>query len=177
MANWQIDPDHSVASFRVRHMMITYVHGQYNKLSGSASFNPDAPTDLSLEVTVDAAGIYTGIKQRDGHLLSPDFFDSASFPVITYKSTGYTGTIKQGRLSGELTIRNTTRPVTLDLTFSGPLKGPEDFGGETVLGITASTTIKREEFGITWNVPMADSGLMVGRDIEIELNIEADLEK
>ena len=175
MTKWNIDPDHSVAAFRVRHMMVAHVRGQFNKLSGSAQFDRTDPSTLSLEVSVDATGLYTGIPQRDEHLSSPDFFDVASHPAITFKGTDFTAAGDGGKLSGDLTIHGTTRPVTLAVAFAGPLVGPEDFGGETVLGITATATINREDFGMVWNVPMDDGGVMVGREIEIELNIEADL--
>ena len=177
MAKWNIDPDHSVAAFNVLHMMAAHVRGQFNKLSGSAQFDPVDRSSFSLEVTIDATGLYTGIAQRDGHLSSPDFFDLAIYPAISFKSTGFKASSGGGRLAGDLTIHGVTQPITLDVKFSEPVVSPQDFGGETTLGITATTTINREEFGMTWNVPMDDGGVMIGKDIRIDLDIEADLEE
>jgi polyisoprenoid-binding protein YceI len=156
-------------------MMVAHVRGQFNKLSGSAQFDRADHSTFSLDVSVDTTGLYTGISQRDEHLSSPDFFDVAAHPAITFKSTGFKAAGEGGTLTGDLTIHGTTKSVTLNVSFSGPLVGPEDFGGETVLGIAATATINREDFGMAWNVPMDDGGVMVGKEIEIELNIEADL--
>jgi polyisoprenoid-binding protein YceI len=177
MARWNIDPDHSMAAFRVRHMMVANVRGQFNRLSGTAEFDQAAPTSFSLEVSIDAAGLYTGIAQRDEHLKSPDFFDVEAHPAITFKSTGFTAAGNGGKLAGDLTIHGVTRPVTMEAVISGPLKGPEDFGGETVLGISVTGKVNREDFGMTWNVPMDNDGIMVGREINVEMSIEADIEE
>jgi polyisoprenoid-binding protein YceI len=177
MAKWNIDPDHSVAAFKVQHMMVSHVRGQYNKLSGAVQFDPADRSSFSLELMVDATGLYTGIRKRDDHLASPDFFDVATHPTITFKSTGFTASGNGGRLTGDLAIHGVTKSVTLEVTFSGPVVSPEDFGGETTLGITATATINREDFGMAWNVPINDEGVMVGRDIGINLDIEADLEE
>jgi polyisoprenoid-binding protein YceI len=177
MAKWNIDPDHSVAAFKIQHMMVAHVHGQFNKLSGSARFDPADHSTFSLEVMVDATGLYTGITKRDDHLASPDFFDMSTHPTITFKSTGFTALGDGGRLAGNLTIHGVTKSVILEVTFSGPIISPEDFGGETTLGITASATINREDFSMAWNVPMDNGGVMVGWDIGINLDIEADQEK
>ena len=177
MTKWNIDADHSVAAFKVRHMMLTHVRGQFNKLSGSARFEPTDRSSFSLELTIDATGLYTGIAQRDEHLSSPDFFDVATHPTITFKSTGFSAAGAGCSLTGDLTIHGITKSVTLDVTFSGPVVIPEDFGGETTLGIKATVTINRENFGMGWNVPMADGGVMVGMDIVIDLDVEADMEE
>ena len=131
----------------------------------------------SWEVTIDATDLYTGIAQRDEHLSGPDFFDLAIHPTISFKSTGFKASDGGGRLAGDLTIHGVTQPITLDVKFSGPVVSPEDFGGETTLGITATTSINREEFGMVWNMPMDDGGVVVGKDIGIDLDIEADLEE
>ena len=152
MAKWNIDPDHSVAAFNVRHMMAAHVRGQFNKLSGSAQFDPADRSSFSLEVTIDATGLYTGIAQRDEHLSSPDFFDMATYPAISFKNTGFKASGDGGMLAGDLNIHGVTQPK-----FSGPVVGPENFG-------------------MVWNVPMDDGGVVVGKDIWIDLDIEADLE-
>ena len=177
MAKWNIDPDHSVAAFKVRHMMVAHVRGQFNKLSGSAQFDPEDPSSFSLEVSIDATGLYTGIAQRDEHLASPDFFDFTTYPAISFKSTGFKATEGGGILDGDLTIHGITKTSTLEVTFAGPVVSPEDFGGETTLGVTATAIVNREAFGMVWNVPMGATGVMVGKDIMINLDIEADLEE
>ncbi len=178
MAKWNIDPDHSVGAFAVRHMMLANVRGQFNKLSGTAQFDPDNQSAFSLEVSIDVSGIYTGISKRDEHLKSQDFFDAASHPNITFRSTGFEALgDNEGILHGELTVHGITQTVELAVSFSGPVQSPEDFGGETSIGITARTIVNREDFGMAWNVPLDDGGVMVGNEIQIYLDIEADLEE
>jgi len=176
MAKWVIDPDHSVAAFSVRHLMIADVHGQFNMIGGAVSFDPDDQTAFTLDAVIDAAGIYTGIAKRDEHLRSPDFFDTATFPAIIFHSSVFepSGSNK-GKLTGQLTIRDITRGIILDAVISDPVKSPEEIGGETTIGISARTSVNREDFGMTWNVPLAGGGVMVGRNIAIILDIEADL--
>lgn len=176
MAKWNIDPDHSVAAFSVRHLMIVNVHGQFNKIHGTVHVDPAGQPDLSIEAVIDVAGISTGITKRDEHLRSPDFFDVEKLPTMTFHSTGFDSAGgKKGRLAGQLTVHGITRLVTLDVTFSGPVTGPVEIGGETTVGISARTSINREDFGMTWNVPFGDGGVVVGREIAINLEIEADL--
>lgn len=159
-------------------MMVAHVRGQFNKLSGTVTYDQDDPTVFSLEMMIDALGLLTGIAQRDEHLQSPDFFDMAVHPTIVFKSGAFTpGGGKGGKLAGLLTIHGVSKPVVLDLSFSGPIRSPEDFGGEITLGITATATVNREEFGMIWNVPMDGGGVMVGKEIVIDLDIEADLEE
>lgn len=178
MAKWNIDPDHSVAAFKVRHMMLANVRGQFNKISGTIQFDFEDQSDFFLETAIDATGIYTGIGQRDEHLNSPDFFDVAKHPNIHFRSTGFEvqGSNK-GKLTGDVTIHGITRSVDLDVNIAGPIKSPEDMGGETSLGITARASVNREDFGMAWNAPLDNGGVMVGTNIEIHLDIEADLEE
>ena len=173
MAKWIIDPDHSVAAFSVRHLTVAVVHGQFNSISGTVSFDPQNPASLSLEAAIDVAGLYTGISKRDEHLRSPDFFDLARFPAITFRSTGFAG--GTGKLTGQVTLHGSTRQVILETTISGPVRSPEEIGGETTIGISARTVLNREDFGMTWNLPLAGGGVAVGKEIEISLEIEADL--
>ncbi|HEY6872151.1 MAG TPA: YceI family protein [Geobacteraceae bacterium] len=174
MAEWIIDPDHSVAAFSVRHMMIAHVHGQFNGVRGVIRFDPAGPAGLSVEAEIDAAGIYTGIGKRDEHLRSPDFFDAAHYPTITF--TGKTAEAGAGglcRVTGDLTIRGITRTVTIEGTYCGPVDDPFEEGARSI-GFTGSTVVDREDYGMTWNVPMG-GGFMVGREVRITLNVEADL--
>ncbi|HDZ62454.1 MAG TPA: polyisoprenoid-binding protein [Nitrospirae bacterium] len=165
MPKWTIDPDHSVAAFSIRHMMITNVHGQFNKVTGVIQFDPADTSGAKFELEIDVSGILTGMGKRDDHLKSADFFDIETHPKITFNSTSL------GK-SGDLTVHGITRPVTLDVSFSGPLKSPF---GETSMGFTGRTVINREDFGMTWNEPVENGGFMVGKDVELSVDIEADL--
>ncbi|MCL5022139.1 MAG: YceI family protein [Nitrospirae bacterium] len=174
MAKWIIDPDHSVATFTVRHMMVTDVHGQFNKISGTISFDPADPVHSSAEAEIDVSGIWTGISKRDEHLRSPDFFDVGKYPKITFTSTRAEGI--EGRhfkLFGDLMIHGVTRQVVLHMEYAGPVKGTEE--GEIIIGFTAAVGINREDYGMTWNVALVEKGgVVVGREVRIALDIEAD---
>lgn len=175
MANWHFDPDHTVAAFAVQHLTIAKVRGQFNQVSGSLRYDPARPDATGLEVTITVASLYSGIKKRDVHLVSPDFFDAVQHPEITFRSTACAMTGRRGQLSGDLTIRGVSRPVTLAIELSEPLRLPADFGGETSLGLAARTTIKRGEFGLDWNIPLGDGRMLVGEEVEITLDGEVDL--
>jgi polyisoprenoid-binding protein YceI len=173
MAKWIIDPDHSVASFVVRHMMVANVRGQFNRISGTIHFDPADMANSSVEVAIDAAGIYTGIQKRDDHLRSPDFLDAASYPQITFKSTNVETTRGKGfRVTGDLSIRGISHPVTLDAEYNGPEKSPY---GETSMGFAATTRINRGDYGMIWNVLLESGGVMVGKEVQITLDAEADI--
>ena len=172
MADWVIDPDHSVATFRVRHMMIADVHGQFNRISGRLTLDPSDMASASVRASIDVSGIYTGIKKRDDHLGSPEFLDAGAYPEITFQSTGAEPNGKNRLIvRGDLSIHGITRTVSMDTRFSGPRKSPF---GETSMGFTALLTINREDFGMTWNVPIETGGLMVGHEVHITINVEAD---
>ncbi|MGD0883857.1 MAG: YceI family protein [Thermodesulfovibrionales bacterium] len=173
MPTWIIDPDHSVATFAVRHMMIANVHGQFNKVSGSIQCDPPDMAQLSVEAEIDAASIYTGIQKRDDHLRSPDFFDVATYPKIIFKSTKVEAISgNRVRVTGNLTMRGIARPVTLDADFFGPVKDPFDEGGVSI-GFTASARVDRREYGMMWNAGTEDV-IVVGWDVQITLAAEAD---
>ena len=174
MGKWIVDPDHSVAAFSIRHMMIANVRGQFNKIGGTILFAPSQISDASVETTFDAASIITGIEKRDDHLKSADFLDVAKYPLVTFKSTGIEQLdVNRARVTGDLTIHGVTRQIILDAEFAGPVKDP--FGDGITMGFTTSATINREDFGITWNQPMEDNGIMVGREITLTIDLEADL--
>ncbi len=174
MGKWIIDPDHSVAAFTVRHMMVADVHGQFNKLSGTIQFDPADIAHSFVEAEIDVSGIYTGIQKRDEHLRSADFFDVEKYSGITFRSTRVEPSGgHRFRVSGGLTIHGITHPVTFDAEYLGPVKGTEE--GETVVGFSAATRISREDYGIMWNVNLLDpGGVVVGREVAIVLSIEAD---
>ena len=174
MSQWVIDPDHSVAAFVVRHMMVANVRGQFNKISGTISFDPDDAAISSVDVVIDASGIYTGIPKRDNHLRSPDFLDVEKFPHILFRSAYVAGAGENRlRITGQLTIHGITKQVTLEADCTGPEKSPY---GETSRGFTASVSINREDYNIMWNEPLESGGVMVGKEILMTLEIEADLQ-
>ncbi len=173
MARWVIDPDHTVAAFSIRHMMITNVRGQFNTVNGTIDFDPEDITRSKVDVTIGVAGIWTGIAKRDEHLRSPDFFDVATYPHITFTSTRVEPSVGNGfRVHGDLSIRDTTKEVAFEAEWSGP-KTTDD--GDTCIGFSAVTVVNREDFGITWNYPLPGGGVMVGTDVTIHLDAEADL--
>jgi polyisoprenoid-binding protein YceI len=172
MAKWVADPDHSVAAFIIKHMMVANVRGQFNKISAELSFDPADISHASVEAFIDVSGIYTGIQKRDAHLLSPDFFDAAKFPMITFRSTKVEASgDNHFKITGDLTIHGITRPVTMDAEYCGMEKSAD---GDTSIGFTASTSINREDYGLMWNVGLASRGVMVGKEVRIFIDIEAD---
>lgn len=173
MAQWKVDPDHSVAAFSIRHMMIAHVRGQFNKIAGTIEFDPQDIGGSSVELTIEAAHINTGIQKRDDHLRSSDFFDVTTHPAITFISRRV-DSVKGNRaaVTGDLTLHGITREVTVAAEFHGPVKDP--FGDGISMGFTGSAVINREDFGMTWNQPMADNGLMLGREVMLYIDLEAD---
>jgi polyisoprenoid-binding protein YceI len=174
VSTWIIDPDHSVAAFAVKHLKVAYVRGQFNRVTGTIQFDPADPARSSVEAAIDVASMTTGIRKRDEHLFTTDFFDLAQYPHITFRSTKVEMTgEKKGKIKGDLTIRGITHPVTLDVEYSGPVKSP--FGGEITMGFSGSATISRFDYDVSWNVIMEDGGFMVDKDVLITLDVEADL--
>lgn len=171
MPTWNIDPAHTTVEFSVRHMMVTTVRGSFQKVSGTLNFDPDNPANSSVEVTIDAASIDTRVDDRDNHLRSPDFLDVANHPTITFKSNKIEVTGgESGKIYGDLTIRGVTRPVIINAEYLGQNKSPY---GMTVVGFTGTTKINREDWGLTWNVALETGGVLVGKEINISLDVEA----
>lgn len=178
MAKWNLDPDHTVGEFIVKHMMVTSVHGQFNKVSGAVDFDPADPARMSVEVEIVTAGLYTGVDRRDNHLRSADFFDVENYPGMYFKSTSVeVAGLNHCKVIGNLTIRETTRSVIFDVTYVGPSRFFDDEENKTytTFGFHASTCINREDFGLKWNVNINDGGFMVGKHVDIVFNAEADL--
>jgi polyisoprenoid-binding protein YceI len=173
MAKWTIDPDHTVAAFSVRHFMVADVLGQFNRIGGTIRFDPPDLTTLSVEVSIDLSVMTTGVQKRDAHLKSVDFLDVAKFPEMTFKSSRVELTGINGfKVYGDLTIRGISKPAVLDAEYLGPIKSP---WGETCIGVRATTVINREDYGMTWNEKMENNGVVVGREVRITINAEADL--
>ena len=172
MATWNFDPTHTYASFSARHMMVTTVRGRFDAPSaGKLEFDPANPAATQVEATLNAASVNTGFADRDNHLKSPDFLDVANYPTITFKSTRVELTGDDtAKLHGDLTIRNVTRPVVFNVEFLGITNDP--WGGKRA-GFSAETKINREDWGLTWNVAIEAGGVLVGKDIKLNLDVEA----
>ena len=182
MAKWFLEPGHTAAEFCARHMMVTYVRGHFKNVRGVISFDPASPRAASVEVTIDAAGIWTGEPERDAHLRSADFLDVEHYPEIIFKG-GQVELIgaNETMLTGDLTIRGVTRKVTVDVRYLGQWQTPwwengTDKGPKTRAGFLATTTIDRHDFGVNWNAPLEKNGLVVGNTVEITIDAEAILE-
>jgi polyisoprenoid-binding protein YceI len=175
MAKWLIDPDHSCAAFAIRHMALAHVRGQFARMKGVIHFDPSDKMHVSVDVEIDVASVNTGIKKRDEHLLTGDFFDQNKYPTIRFTSNDvHFLDQKRCRVSGSLTIHGTTRPVTFEGEYAGPRKNP--YGDETTIGFSGTTTVNREDFGIMWgSEPMEGGGLVAGKEVQIFLDVEADL--
>jgi polyisoprenoid-binding protein YceI len=167
---WEIDPSHSLVGFSVKHLMVAKVRGRFGSFAGTIAIG-DRPEDSSVEISIDARSIDTRDEQRDAHLRSPDFFDAENHPEVSFRSTGFRRTgPRDFELPGELTIRGLTRPVVLEAEYEGIT--PDPFGG-TRIAFTASTEIDREGWGITWNQALETGGVLVGKKVKIELEVEA----
>ena len=167
---WQIDPTHSHVEFAVKHLMIATVKGRFADVQGSIVANDDNPNDARIDVTIAAASIDTRQDQRDAHLRSPDFLDVERFPTITFRSKRIEA--RKGdefRIVGDLTIRDTTREVTLDAEHTGRARDP--WGNERA-AFTATTKVNRKEYGLTWNQALEAGGVLVGDDLKITIDVE-----
>jgi polyisoprenoid-binding protein YceI len=172
MTTWNFDPAHSNADFAVRHMMITTVRGGFKEVSGALEFDPENPADAVVEATIKASSIWTGVADRDAHLRSADFLDAENYPDITFKSTGVEASSDTAaQVTGDLTIRGVTKPVTLDVTLLGRAANP--WSGAETLGFSATAKINREDFGLTWNQTLETGGVLVGKEITLSLDVEA----
>lgn len=167
---YDIDPSHTTLEIIARHMMIAKVRGRFEEFSGTIEVGED-PADSRLDVDIQAGSINTAESQRDEHLRSPDFLDVESWPSITLKGSGPQHVSGQRfRLPAELTIRDTTRPVELELTLEGVGKDP--WGGTRAV-YSGSFTIDREEFGITWNAALETGGVLVGKELTAEVEVQS----
>jgi polyisoprenoid-binding protein YceI len=171
VSTWNIDPAHSVAEFKVKHMMISNVKGQFAKVSGVLNFDE---TDLSkshVEALIDAASINTREEQRDAHLKSADFFHVEQHPTLSFKSTRITQ-VGDGELkvAGDLSIRGVTRNVVF--TVEGPTPPAKDPWGNTRIGLSATTKINRKDFGLIWNAALETGGILVGDEVTITLDVQ-----
>lgn len=168
---WNIDAAHSVAEFKVKHMMISNVKGQFTGVTGTLSLDEADVTNSRVEVSIDAASISTGDAQRDAHLKSAEFFDAEKFPVLTFKSTRVVSKANEElAVSGDLTIHGVTRNV--EFKVEGPTAAAKDPWGKTRVGVSASTKINRKDFGLTWNATLETGGILVGDEVTITLDVQ-----
>ncbi|HTS82285.1 MAG TPA: YceI family protein [Myxococcaceae bacterium] len=168
-STWQVDPNHTESSFVVKHMMVSNVRGQFGKTTGTIFQDDKDITKSRAEITIDTTTIDTRVAQRDAHLKSPDFFDVAKFPTITFKSTKITkGEGNTLKAEGDLTIHGVTKPVVLNVEFT-----PETLaGGKTRRGLTATTKVNRKDFGLMWNKAIEAGGVMVGDEAKLTVEME-----
>ena len=169
---WTLDAAHTLVEFSARHMMVSSVKGRFTDVSGSITDVDDDPTRAQVEITIAAASINTADPRRDEHLRSADFLDAEHFPTITFKSrrVDRSGADDEFTLVGDLTIRDQTREVALDVTFNGIGTSPY---GQTIAGFTAATKLNRKDFGLTWNVGLEAGGVLVGDQLKVEIELEA----
>ncbi|HUL37403.1 MAG TPA: YceI family protein [Thermodesulfobacteriota bacterium] len=170
-ATWQIDPDHSSFQFKVRHLTVSNVKGDFNKAKGVVTFDDQDITKMTVELTIDAASVNTGNVKRDEHLKGPDFFDVTQYPTITFTSKRVTraGT-KKLKVIGNLTIHGTTKEIAVDV--EGPTPEVKDPWGNFRCGATATANINRMDFGLTWNKALDSGGLVVGEEVNIYIEVE-----
>ena len=165
---WTIDPGHAEVGFVGRHFGLTKVRGRFTEVEGTVTVRE--PLDLSeVHVVIDMASVSSGSQTRDDHLRSDDFFDVANHPQATFRSTGVVTTGAEARMTGELTIKGVTRPVTLDAEYLGHATDP--WGAERAI-FSASGTINREDWGLTWNMALEAGGLLVSKEIRLEIEVE-----
>ena len=170
---WTVDPAHSVASSTVKHMMVSTVRGEFGKMTGTATWTKPDYSDAQVDVTIDATTIDTREPKRDAHLKSPDFFDVAKFPTLTFKSKRVEKAKEKGHLTlvGELTIHGVTKEVAFDVTGPSPeMKTPF---GTVAVGAEAKAKINRKDFGLNWNKPLEQAGgVLVSDEVNIDINLE-----
>ena len=171
--NWNLDTAHSEVGFSVKHMMISKAKGTFDNFDAKIVADAEDLTDAEIELNIDVESINTRNKDRDEHLRSADFFDAENYPKITFVATDIKKSGNNYEVTGDLTLKGTTKPVTLDVVFEGQSKDP--MSGSIVAGFSGSTSINRKEFGLTWNASLETGGVLVGE--EVKINFELELQK
>jgi len=167
---YNLDPAHTRLGFVARHAMVTKVRGSFTDVSGSGYFDQANPSQSHLELTIVAKSVDTGNADRDAHLRGNDFFDMDQFPEINFKSTAVGGSGSTYTVTGDLTIKGTTKPVTFDLEMTGPVTDP---WGNSRIGLEGSTSINRKDWGVNWNAALEAGGVLVGEKVTLEFDISA----
>ena len=169
MATWNLDPTHSEVQFKVKHLVISTVTGRFNDFSATLEANAADFTDAQIQFSAKIDSIDTNNAQRDGHLKSGDFFDAEKYPTLSFKSSKFEKSGDDYKLSGDLTIRDTTLPVVLDVEYGGTAVDPY---GQTKAGFEITGKVNRKDFGLTWSALTEAGGLVVGDDIRLLLSIQ-----
>lgn len=173
-SSWELDASHSVLGFSVKHMMISNVHGRFDKATGTLELDDKDVTKSSVKIEIEVGSVNTNEAKRDGHLKSPDFFEADKFPKMTFKSKSITKAGNNFKVVGDLTIKNVTKEVTLDVELSAEAKDP---WGNVKRGVTVSGKLNREDFGLTWNKALEAGGVLVGKDVSLTLDAEFNKKK
>ena len=168
MKKWTIDPTHSEVGFKVKHMMFTNVKGLFNDYSADIDFNDDLK-EANLQFEAKINSIFTNNADRDNHLKSADFFDAEQYPTLNFKSTKIQGNGSEYEITGDLTIKGITKPVTLNAEFSGLMTDP---WGNTKVGLNLDGKINRKDFGLTYNAALETGGVLVGEDVKLNAEIQ-----
>ena len=164
--SYKMDPAHTMLGFTAKHMMVSNVNGSFDKFSGQVIYDPKDLANSKIDLTIEVSSINTRNEKRDAHLKSADFFDAANFPTITFVSKKITAT----EITGDLTIKGVTKEISIPATIDGPVKG---MMGD-VIGINATFTLNRQDYGLNWNKTLDQGGLAVGNDVTVNISIEAD---
>ena len=179
MTRWTFEPGHTAAEFKARHMMVTWVRGHLTNIHGALKFDPEAPSQASVEVEIDVSTLWSGELQRDEHLRSADFLDVANHPKMIFKSTKVEQVGKSDYMvTGDLTLRGVTRETVLDVHYLGQWPTPYwedgvDKGAKLRAGFVATTSINRHNFGVSWQSAMDRGGIVVGNEVFITIDAEA----
>jgi polyisoprenoid-binding protein YceI len=170
VTTWAIDASHTVVEFAVKHLMITTVRGRFGAVEGTLTYDAENPSASSVQASIDVTSIDTRSEQRDGHLRSGDFFDAGQFPAMTFASRRVEGNAAGTfTLVGDLTIRDTTREVSLEVTSEGTARDP--WGGDR-MAFSGRTTIRRTDFGLSWNQALESGGVLVSDDVRITIEAQ-----
>lgn len=170
LSTWNIDPVHSAAEFKVKHMMISNVKGQFTGVSGTLRLDGADVTNSKIEATIDAASINTRDPQRDAHLKSADFFDAEKFPTLSFKAARITRQHDGLEVEGDLTMHGVTHKVKF--AVEGPTAPGKDPWGNTRIGVSATARINRKDYGLTWNSALETGGVLVGDEVTITLDVQ-----
>ena len=176
MSTWTIDTAHSGVEFSVTHMMVSRVRGQFNGITGTITFDGSDPLAASVDVTIPAATVHTGMAPRDNHLRGADFLDAERFPMLSFRSTRVEPAGgSQFRILGELTIRDVSRPVAIEATLGGVFRAMPTGDGPASrkVAVSGSTKINRREWGLNWNVGLEAGGLLVSDEIKVTIDVQA----
>jgi polyisoprenoid-binding protein YceI len=168
--DYTLDVSHSRLGFVARHAMVTKVRGQFGAFTGTATIDEAAPASSKVDLTIDVTSIDTGNADRDGHLKSPDFFDAEQYPTITFTSTDVKRDGSDWTITGDLTIKDVTKPVTIEFEHTGSARDP--FGNLRV-GFEGETTVNRKDWGLTWNAALETGGVLVSEKIKLEFDVSA----